>query len=453
MSMDRLEQLTEQPIKKLLYTFSVPAIVGMVVNAIYNIISSIFVGLFINEEALAAVTFAFPIMLVLFALAVLIGIGGASLISLKLGANRKREANLILGNIFTLSVIFYIIFTAITVFFLTEILTFLGASNQVLVYAEIYTLTIAWGSIAMNLSFNLNMAIRAEGNPKVAMITLLIAAVICVILNPIFIISLNMGVFGSALAVIIAQGVSAIWVIAYFFTKTSVLKLKFLNLFLRKKIVKEIFIIGLAPFAMQLTASLVFVISNFQLLAYGGDLAVAAGGVINRVFMLILMPIIGISQGAQPILGYNYGAGNFNRVLQTLKLASLAATVCALIGCLFCQAFSEFIVRSFNNNPELIAIGSLGIRLFTIALPIIGFQIIAVSYFQSIGKPIQSGFLSVSRQVLFFIPLLLFLPNFFQLNGIWLATPVSDFLGAICCIGFLYVEVKRINKLTKEKSY
>ncbi|MDL2281361.1 MATE family efflux transporter [Selenomonadales bacterium OttesenSCG-928-I06] len=453
MSMDRFEQLTEQPIKKLLYTFSVPAIVGMVVNAIYNIISSIFVGLFINEEALAAVTFAFPIMLVLFALSVLIGIGGSSLLSLKLGANRKREANLILGNIFTLSVIFYIISTAIMVFFLTEILTFLGASNQVLVYAEIYTLAIVWGSIAMYLSFTLNTAIRAEGNPKVAMITLLIAAVICVILNPIFIITLDMGVLGSALAVVIAQGVSAVWVIAYFFTKTSVLKLQFLNLFLRKKIVKEIFTIGLAPFAMQLAASLVFVISNFQLLAYGGDLAVAAGGVINRVFMLILMPIIGVSQGAQPILGYNYGAGNFKRVLQTLKLASWTATACALIGCVFCQVFAEFIIRSFNNNPELIAIGSLGIRIFTIALPIIGFQIIAVSYFQSIGKPIQSGFLSISRQVLFFIPLLLVLPNYFELNGIWLATPVSDVLGAICCVGFLYFEAKRIDKLTKEKSY
>ncbi|QDR81020.1 MATE family efflux transporter [Sporomusa termitida] len=446
--MDQSQALGQEKISKLLWDFSLPAIVGMVVNALYNIVDSIFVGNGVGDVGLTAVTIAFPIMLVLMAIGMLIGIGASTLVSIRLGEQKYQEAEFILGNAFTLMVIAVLPTTAGAFLFLDQILVGLGAEANVLPYAREFTRIILLGSIFMHIGFGLNNIIRAEGNPRVAMATMLISAVINTALNPLFIFVFELGIAGSALATVVAQAVSATWVLRYLTSDKSVLKLRWTNLRLDKNIVYEIVKIGLSPFLMQLAASVVTVIYNYSLLRYGGELAVAAIGIINRVAMLILMPILGISQGVQPILGYNYGAKNYTRMLEVIKLGIYAATAVSILGFIVTQLFATPIIRVFNNNPELIAIGSSGLKVFLILLPIIGFQIIGANYFQAVGKAGHAIFLSMSRQVIILIPAILILPHFFGLPGIWFAGPVADFVSSLVTGGYLWLELRKLDNLT-----
>ena len=440
------KMLGEKKISTLLWDFSVPAIVGMVVNALYNVIDSIFVGNGVGETALAAVTIVFPIMLVLMGFGMLVGIGATAQVSICIGQQKKERAEKILGNAISLLLLLYVVLTSITLVFLDPILVGLGADERVLPYAKDFTRIIIIGSVFMYMSFGLNNLIRAQGNPKTAMATMMIAAVLNTVLNPLFIFVFNMGISGSALATVLSQAVSAGWVFWFFFSERSFLKLHKKNLLLEKSIVLQIVSIGMSAFAMQIAASVVTVVFNHTLVIYGGELAVAAMGVIARVSMLILMPIFGISQGAQPIIGYNFGAKNFARVTEALKQATYAATAIAVVGFILIQIFDEWIVRLFNNNPELIAIGASGLRIYMIMLPIIGFQIISTTYFQAVGKAKQSLFLSLSRQMVILIPMVLILPHFFGLTGIWLAGPVADFIASILTAGFLVSEFKTLRR-------
>ena len=442
--MERSKALGEDRILALIWKFSLPAIVGMVVNALYNVVDSIFVGHGVGEIGLAAVTIAFPIMIILMAFGMLVGVGASAVVSLRLGQHQHHEAEKILGNAFTLAAILALTLSATMLFFLDPILISLGALPNVLPYARDFTCIILLGSIFMYIGFGLNNIVRAEGNPKMAMYTVLISALLNILLNPLFIFVFHLGISGSALATVVSQGVSAIWVMTYFMGKKSLLKLRLSNLMLDKNIVMSIFKIGLSPFLMQIAASIVSVIFNYSLLQYGGELAVASIGIINRIAMLMLMPIFGLSQGIQPIIGYNYGAKNYGRVTETLKIGIYAGTIFATLGFLLVEIFDKQIIMMFNDNPELISIGAHGMRLQLCMLPVIGFQIIGANYFQAVGKAGYAIVLSMSRQVIILIPLLLMLPGFMGINGAWLASPIADLASAIITGLFLFKEFHKL---------
>lgn len=436
--------LGEEKISTLLRDFSLPAITGMIVNALYNVVDSIFVGNGVGETGLAAVTIVFPVMLIMMGFGMLVGIGATAQASISIGQQNKEHAEKILGNAVSLLVLLYVVLAGGMLLFIEPLLVGLGADTKVLPYAKDFIQIIIAGSIFMYLAFGLNNLIRAQGNPKVAMGTMIVAAVLNSILNPLFIFGLDMGISGSALATVISQFVSAVWVLGFFFSEKSFLKIHKKNLLLEKKIVANIFSIGMSAFAMQVAASVVNLVFNHSLVIYGGELAVAAMGIVNRVTMLILMPVFGISQGVQPIIGYNFGAGNFSRVMQAIRQASYAATAISLTGFLLIQIFDEKIIRIFNSNPELIALGAEGLRIITCMLPLIGAQIVCTTYFQAVGKAKESLLLSMSRQVLILIPMVLLLPHFFGLTGIWISSPVADFASFCLTVGLWIREKKRL---------
>lgn len=438
--------LGQERVDKLLWRYSVPAMIGMVVNALYNIVDSIFVGNGVGEFALAAVAIAFPVMIILMGFSMLIGVGAGSLVSIRMGEGRKEDAEKILGNAFTLSVLCAIVLSAIILPFLDPVLQLLGAEPNILPYARDFTKVILWGSLFMYVGFGLNSIVRAQGDPKIAMATMLISAGINVVLNPLFIFYFQLGITGSALATVIAQMVAAVWIILHFLRKKSYLRLKTQYMALDFTVVFQIIKTGASPFLMQIAASVVNVLFNHSLLLYGGEIAVACIGVITRIGMLLLMPIFGISQGAQPIIGYNYGARSYNRVIEAVRRASYAASALSLAGFLVVQFFSESIVGVFNQNAEFISIGSKGLRLFLLLLPVIGFQVIGANYFQAVGKAQYAIFFSMSRQVIILIPMLLLLPPLFGLNGAWAAAPLAD-LGSFLLTGyFLFKEIRTLRQ-------
>ncbi|MBU3129130.1 MATE family efflux transporter [Clostridium tagluense] len=451
--MDKSKQLGEESIGKLLMKFSIPAIVGMLVNALYNVVDRVFIGHIgggIGKIALTGVTVTFPISTIIMAFGMLVGIGTAALISIKLGQQKKEEAEHILGNALTLIIITSLIVTAVGLIFLEPMLLKFGASSETLPYAKEYITVILIGVIFQNVGFGLNNTIRSEGNPRIAMFTMLIGGILNTILDPIFIFVFHMGTRGAAIATVISQAANTIWVLYYFFGGSSVLKIRYKNLKLDFKVVKGIFAIGMSPFFMQIAASVVTIISNKSLFKYGDDYAIGAMGIITSIVMMVLMPIFGINQGSQPIIGYNYGAKKYNRVKKALKLAILSATIITTSGYIIIQLFPKQLISIFNNDPELIGIGIHGIRIYLFMLPIIGFQIVSSNYFQAIGKAKISIFLGLSRQVIILIPLLFILPRYYELNGVWMSGPISDALASILTAIFLFVEIKHLNRLHGE---
>ena len=438
----KTERMGEYPVGKLLLEFSIPAIIAMIANALYNVVDSIFVGRGVGSLALTAVTIAFPIMIVLMAFAMLIGIGSTALISLKLGQQKREEAEQILGTAFALTFIVGIGISMAVLLFLDPILRFLGATPDVFDYAKQFTTVILIGAVFQFISFGLNNIIRAEGNPMISMITMLFSAGLNTILNPLFIFVFHWGVIGSASATVITQIIVSGYIIYHFTIGHSNLKLYKKNFRVRFDLLGKIAAIGLSPFLLQMAASVTFFIFNNNLLIYGGEMAVAAMGVINRSAMMLLMPIFGINQGAQPIIGYNYGAQKYDRVKQTLKLAAIAATLICIFGFMVSELFGHQIIGLFNKDKELIEIGTRGIRIFMIMLPIVGMQIVITNYFQAVGKASKAILLSLTRQVLFLIPLVLILPTFFKLDGIWMAGPIADFSSSLLAIVLLVKEFR-----------
>jgi len=442
--MDNSNLLGEEKMGKLLWKFSVPAIVGMVVNALYNVVDSIFVGNGVGEIGLAAVAIAFPLMILLMAFGVLIGVGASSLVSIRLGQQRMNDAEKILGNAYLLASLVMTALSMLMLVFLDPILISLGAEATVLPYARDFTRIILLGSVFMHIGFGMNTIIRAQGDPKTAMMTMFISAGINVVLNPLFIFGFKMGISGSAWATVCAQAVSAIWVTLYFTSKKSVLKLRIVNLYPDQNIIGQIIKNGMSPFLMQFAASIVAVLFNFSLLKYGGEMAMASMGIIQRVSMLLLMPLLGISQGIQPIIGFNYGAKKYDRVIEVLKLGIIAATCLSIAGFAVIQLCSAKIISLFNQNPDLIVMGAQGLKIVLGMLPILGFQLISAQYFQAVGKAKHAIFLSMSRQVILLIPLIIIMPNLFGLMGAWIATPLAD-LGAALITGiFLLKELRKL---------
>jgi len=445
--MDESRKLGTEAIGRLLLKFSIPAIIAMVVNAIYNVVDRAFVGKEVGNLGLAGITISFPIMILLMAFGMLIGIGGSTLISIKLGEGNKTEAEHVLLNGVLLlaggSVIIGILFTV----FMTPLLTLFGASSDVLPYASEYLSIIFKGVVFQALSFGMNNYIRAEGNPKVAMITMLLGAISNIIFDYIFIKIMGMGLTGAALGTIIAQAISAAWIFRYYLSGNSVLKLHLKDLKLKMEYVKKINQFGMPACLMQVAAALVVVILNNRLYLYGGDRAISAYGIINSAAMMILMPIFGISQGVQPIIGYNFGAKQFHRMKEAVVKGMIFATIIVLVGWTTTRIWPSNIINVFiKDDLELMNISLVAMKLQLLAFPIIGFQIIGSSYFQAVGKFKEATFLSLSRQLLILVPAIYFFSYKYQLSGVWMAGPVADSVSALFTIVLLGKELKMLPK-------
>ena len=439
-------RLGEEKISKLLMEFSIPAIIGMVVNTLYNIVDRMYIGNIkdIGGLALTGVGITMPIMTIIMAFGMLIGIGTSARISLKLGEHKREEAEKHLGNAFTLIIIASVLITIIGLVFMHKILGLFGASADTEVYAREYMKIIFFGTIFNMLSFGLNHSIRSDGSPKVAMLSMLIGAGTNIILDPIFIFVFGMGVRGAAIATVISQIVSTIWILYYFTKGKSNLKIKREYLSLDKAIVLSIFSIGVSPFSMQIAQSVVQVLANNALKTYGGDLAIGAMTIINSVAMIFMMPIFGLNQGSQPIIGYNYGAEKYKRVKQAVKSATIVATIIVSIGWIITQTAPYLLISIFNRDEQLVGIASTGMRIFLLMLPVVGAQVISSNYFQSIGKAKISMFLSLLRQVILLIPCLIILPKIFGLTGVWLAGAVADGLSSLITLIIFFMSVRKL---------
>lgn len=449
---ERRKLLGEEPIGKLLVKFSLPAITGMIVNALYNIVDRIFIGKGVGELAIGGLFISSPISLIIMAFGMLIGIGGNTLVSIKLGQDRKEEAEKVTGNSFVLLILISLCISVFGLIFLKPLLNVFGASPSNYQYAYDYMKIILIGAPLQAIGFGMNNFIRGEGSPTIAMKTMLIGAISNTILDPIFIFWFNMGVEGAALATIISQGLSAIWVMRYFFGGKSMLNIKKEYLKLKLEIAKDIVLIGLGPFSMQIAGSMVTVLLNNSLKNYGGDLANSSMAVINSVAMMVMMPVFGINQGSQPIIGFNYGAQKYDRVKETLKYATIAATAITTMGFLLTQLFPAQLYQLFiskeGNITEILKIGIPGMRIYLAMFPIVGFQVVSSNYFQATGRPKHAMLLSLSRQVLVLIPALIILPKIYGLTGVWLAGPISDLIASIITAYFV---IKSVKNLVDEK--
>ena len=451
--MSNQKHLGDAPIGKLLLQYSIPAIIGMVVNALYNIVDRMFIGNIpdIGSLAITGVGITMPIMTIVLAFGMLIGIGTTANISLNLGKGNRTTAEKLLGNAFTLSIIVGLAIAITGTIFANPILNLFGASENTLFYAKEYIGIILLGCTFNILSFALNSTVRADGNPKMSSITMVIGCGANIILDYLFIFVLNLGVKGAALATIISQAITFFIILYYYTAGNSNLKLKIENFKSKKHLVTMTFAIGIAPFATQIANSLVQVIANNALKTYGSDLAIGAMTVISSLNIIFMMPIFGINQGCQPIIGFNYGAKKYERAKEAFKYATIAACVICIIGFISIQCFPTQIISLFNNDPELTTLAIKGIRIYLLMMPVVGINIVATSYYQSIGKAKISMFVSLLRQVILLIPFTIILPKFIGLDGVWAAGACADSLSVIITLVLLKKEFKQLDKMQLEK--
>lgn len=453
MSKNQLE-LGTQPIGKLLFKYSVPAIIGMLVNALYNVVDRIFIGNIpgVGAMAIAGLGVTMPILTIALAFGMLVGVGSATNVSIKLGQGKKEEAQNIIGTGMLLSVILGIILTVGGLIFSEQILKLFGASDSTLFYAKSYTDIILIGTTFSIVGMFFNNVIRGDGNPALSAVIMGVGCVTNIVLDALFIFKFNMGIKGAATATIVSQAITSLWGLSYYLRKKSNLEFKLSTVKLNKDAIKSILAIGVSPFAMQLVASLVQVISNQSLKSNGGDLAIGAMATISSISMIFLMPSFGITQGMQPIVGFNYGARQFDRAKKTLIMCILSSACIFTAGYLAVQFAPQVLVGMFNKDPKLMSITINGLKKYTMVLPLLSIAIIGSSYIQSIGKAKVSLILSLLRQFIFLIPSLLILPKFLGLNGVWFAQPLSDFFATIIVLITIIKEVKSYSLEEQEKS-
>lgn len=447
-SLEHANPLGIEPIPKLLVRFSVPAIVGMLVNALYNVVDRIYIGNSptLGANGIAGITIGFPIMIILMSMGVLFGIGGSTLFSIRLGQKRTEDAEQVLGNALFMLLTGGLLFMIIGQLFLSKILVLFGASETVLPYATSYMRIIFFGSIFQVTNMGMNNFIRADGNPKVAMLSMLLGAGTNIVLDPIFIYALNWGMAGAAFATVLSQCVSTIWVISYFLGNRSRVKLEVKTIHLQASVIKTFTILGLPAFVLQITSSLLNIILNRTLILNGGDLAISAMGIVNSLQTLIFMPVIGINQGVQPLISFNFGAKQYDRVKQAAKLGILSATAVMLIGYLATRFFPTALVGMFNRQPDLLNLGTFALKRWFLLTPLVGYQIIAGNFFQAIGKSRIALTLTLSRQGLILIPSILIFAHFFGLEGILWAAPVSDALSTLLTTFFFVPGLRDLEK-------
>lgn len=444
--MKNIEELREAHVGRLMLKYFIPAFIGVFVNALYNIVDRIFIGQGVGAEALSGISVIFPVMLIMMGFGMLIGIGTGVYVSINLGKKNMERAEKTLGTGFALMIIVSVIIMIVTYALKVPILRSFGSTEATFTYANDYLDIILGGVSFMVIGFSLNNVIRSEGNARVAMTSMILSSVTNIILDPIFIFWLDMGVKGAAYATVISMFVLMLWVLYHFIkSKRSVIKLQKKNIRIDWGILVEIVAIGMAPFSMQIAGSFVQGLLNKKLIDFGGDLAVGAMGIINSVLTLVIMAIVALNMASQPIIGFNYGARSVPRIKQTLRISLIAATLIAIVSFTFIETMPGTIVKVFNSDSEtLFNIATRGLRLVILALPIVGYQVVASNFFQAIGKAGLSMFATLFRQVIGLIPMLFILPVFWGIDGIWLSYPVADTLSAIVVGFLLYREWQRL---------
>lgn len=429
----QLEELLEkESIMKLLIKYSIPSIIGMLVSALYNVVDRIFIGNIkdIGAIAITGIGVTLPFTTILIAFNMLLGVGATANISIKLGKGERKSAELIIGNSLSLSILLGAILTLVGFIFCDEILMIFGASLESLVYAREYMRIILLGNIFNIAGHVLNSTIRTDGSPKAAAIIMILSCLLNFILDPLFIFKFNMGISGAAYATVLSQILTLFLSLKYYLSHHSSLKIKKENLKINLKIIKVIMSIGFSPFIMQIATCIIQVVNNNVLKNYGGDYAIGAMATINGIFLLCLMPVFGITQGAQPIIGYNYGAKNYKRVKETHDKSRNAGVVLLALAFIVIQIFPEWIIRTFTTDPLIGDIAISGLRIYTLFMPMIAVGMIGCQFFQAIGKAKVALFLSLLRQVVLLLPILFVFSKFFGVKGVWLAQCISDLFAA-----------------------
>ena len=447
-------RLGTESIGKLLWIYSLPAIIGMTASSLYSVIDRIFIGNGVGPYAIAGLALTMPLMNLIIAFGAMIGAGSSTMISIRLGQKRHNEATNILGNALILNIIISLVITVFGLIFLDPILRAFGASTETLPYAKDFMQIILIANLFNTNFFGLNNIMRASGYPKKAMWSTLITVIINICLAPVFIFVFNWGIRGAASATAIAQFVGFLWVVAHFMNKTSFIHFKAGYFKLRMNVVKDILSIGISPFMMNLGASMVAMIVNISLVKYGGDrmnsdMAIGAFGIVNSVALLFIMTTLGLTMGMQPIVGYNYGAKQNRRAFQAYKTTAIIATAITTTGFALAMFIPKQLASLFTHDPELIRQSVIAMRIIFLLFPIVGFQMVTSNLYQSVGKAHLAIILSLSRQFLFLVPLLFFFPKIWGLNGIWYASPVGDFLASIVTLIILATQFKKILPLDK----
>ncbi len=444
MDKGKLDILKSEPIGSLLWRYFWPAFIGVMANALYNIVDRVFIGQWIGAEALSGITAVFPVMIIMMAFGMLVGIGGSVQLSIALGRQDYSKSNKVLGNTVLLVLVVSILVSGLGFAIKGPMLSWFGATDVTVGYANNYLNIILWGVIFQMYGFSLNSLIRAEGNARIAMYSMLISAGVNIPLDAFFIGVLGLGVKGAAYATIISMMILSIWVSWHFRSKRSIVRFTWHTMKPDWTIIAAILGVGLAPFFMQIANSIVQSVVNSQLIAYGGDIAVGAMGIIISVTVLVIMTIVALNMASQPIIGYAFGAGMTERVKETVRKGMIIATIISIGSWLVIQLIPGPLIRIFNtDNEELLRYGIIGFRTYLFMLPVVGFQIIISNYFQSVGKAKIAAFLSLLRQVIILLPLLFILPKEFGLRGIWLASPIADTVAAMVSGTLMYLEWKR----------
>lgn len=451
--MNATTELGTAPIHKLLFKYALPAIIAMTASSLYNIVDSIYIGHGCGALALGALTVAKPFMDICAAFGSLVGVGASSLLAIYLGERDYEKANKVLGNVIVLNIILSTLVMVVGLIWLEPILMAFGASEETLGYAHDYIEIILFGNVLTHIYFGLNSMLRSAGHPRFSMVATIVAVTINIILDPIFIFGLDMGVRGAALATVLSQAVAVVWQLTKFLNKGELVRFHRGIWMLDKHITKRSLAIGLSPFLYNIAHCFVVIIINNQLKNYGGDLAIASYGVINRIVFVFAMIIMGLNQGMQPITGYNYGAKQYDRMLRSFYLTCMYATGVMAIIFILGECFPMQLTQIFTHDLDLINQTIVPMRIICSTMLIIGFQMVAGNFFTSIGMAGKSIFLSMTRQVVYLIPLLLIVPAFFEnpVLGVWWAIPISDTMAAITAAIMIGITIRRFRVLMEEQ--
>lgn len=443
-------ELGTKPVGKLLMQYAIPAIIAMTASSLYNMVDSIFIGQGVGPLAISGLAITFPLMNLSAAFGAAVGVGASTFISVKLGQKDYDTAKHILGNTMTLNLIMGLGVGLVCLLFLDPILRFFGASDQTIPYARDYMVIILLGNVITHMYFGLNAVLRAAGKPKHAMSATIFTVVLNTLLDPLFIYTFGLGIKGAAYATVLAQSLALICQLYIFSRPKELLHFKRGTFRLQSSIIRNIIAIGLSPFSMNVCACIVVILINNSMVHYGSDLAVGAYGIANKVAFIFVMINMGVNQGMQPIAGYNYGAMRYDRLMKVVKYSIIAATAIMTTGFIIAMTIPGTCARLFTTDPTLIDLSAKGIRYIMVAFPVVGYQMVVSNFFQSIGKAKISIVLSLSRQLLILLPLLLVLPTMFGINGVWVSMPVSDTLSAFMAAWIMIVYMRKFKKQHNE---
>ena len=445
--------LGTKPIGHLLWKYALPAIVAMLASSLYNMVDSIFIGQGVGPIAISGLAITFPFMNLTGAFGAAIGVGSSTYLSVKLGQKDYLTAENILGNTVMLNIYMGVVLSVVCLLLLDPILRFFGASDATLPYARQYMVIILAGNVVTHTYLGLNAVLRAASKPRQAMNATIFTVVVNTILDPIFIYpwGLGLGISGAAYATILAQVLALCYQLRLLSDKRELIHFRRGTYRLHSQIVKNIISIGISPFAMNVCSCIIVIFINNQLVHYGGDLSVGAYGISNKILFIFVMFVIGLNQGMQPIAGYNYGAQKFDRLMHVVKLTMLSATAVMTVGWCLAIFMPRLCVRLFTTDATLINLSANALRIMCCMFPIVGYQMVVTNFFQCIGKVKVSIFLSLSRQLIFLLPMLWLLPHLFQLNGVWFSMPASDLLASLVTAWIMARYMRKFMRQQQEK--